>query len=304
MAFQPRHDGLYFTQAQVETARKHLEHEPFEAAWVLLREREFTGIESAQWHALRWRFADDQNAGKGAVKSLLDCVSTGFDAKQTYFDAVRDLLTLAHAFEILRDGPHMSSEASQEFRTLFQQHDDYLQTVEYDRSYIETLWQGLLSLVSGIVLEDETRFQKGVAAYQRTIGHIHPRGYIPQLVEARDGGGLLRSVLAVSALTLMAEAAVHVGIDLWHYSERQVSIMTLFAYLPYYYHYPEKWPWESGATNEPFTAYGGFLEIINQRANPKEMKAILYDLRPLYDPAGGGLTTLSHGLLPKRGLFG
>jgi hypothetical protein len=112
---------------------------------------------------------------------------------------------------------------------------------------------------------------------------------------------LLRQVLVVEALTLMAEAAEHVGVDLWGYSFRGVSVMTAFSYIMYYYFFPDKWRWDVNITNEPFREYGGFLELVNYHAYPKDLKPLLDDLRPIYDPPGGGLTTLSHGIVRKRG---
>ena len=54
-----------------------------------------------------------------------------------------------------------------------------------------------------------------------------------------------------------------------------------------------------------FRRYGGYLEILNRRTGFKDLKPLLEDLRPIYDPRGGGLTTLSHGVpVKKRGLFG
>ncbi len=56
-----------------------------------------------------------------------------------------------------------------------------------------------------------------------------------------------------------------------------------------------------------FRRYGGYLEMVNRRTGYKDLKPLLEDLRPIYDPHGGGLTTLTHGVAVKpkrRGLFG
>jgi hypothetical protein len=116
-----------------------------------------------------------------------------------------------------------------------------------------------------------------------------------------------RSVQAVTALTLMAEAAAHVGVDLWAYQVRGVSVTTAAIYPMYYFYVTDKWQWEAIAPEQVqaiYRAHGGYLEILHHRLRHKDFKPLLDELRPLYDPYAGGLTTLTHGVVVKRGLFG
>jgi hypothetical protein len=55
-----------------------------------------------------------------------------------------------------------------------------------------------------------------------------------------------------------------------------------------------------------FREHAGFLEIIAEHYKPplKAIQMIHDDLRPIFDPFGGGLTTLTHAPAPRRGLFG
>jgi len=304
--FSPPHFGLYFTPEHVKTARDQRDQPPFEAAWKLLREREETGVPGAQWFGLRYRFDDDVLAGEQAAQRLMDFIQNGLNPDMTYVDALQETLVQAHTFELIRDHAAMA-EHSDAFLAAFAERITYFNTLDYQRSYVEDVLFGLVNLVAGIVLEREDLYQYGVDTYEAIVREdIHPRGYIQKAVEAHDGGGLLRQIMVVGALAQMAEAAKHVGADLWGYSFRGVSVMTAFSYLLYYYFYPEKWRWDPQVTNEPFREYCGFLEMVNHHAYPKDLKPILDELRPLYDSPGGGLTTLSHGMSgrPKRRLFG
>ncbi len=304
MAFHPQHFGLYFSREHVEVARQHREDPPFEAAWKMLHERAQTGVQHAQWGAIHYRFDDDIIEGEGALKQLMTCARGGFDPDMTFIDALNELLVEAHAFEMLRDHPAMDAATEAEFLGLFEQHFAYLTTLDTEHSYVEALVLTLLKFVAGVVLEREALLQQAIDVYERVIREdIHPQGHIPKAVGAKDGGGLLRQLLTVAVLVLMAEASSLVGFNLWDYSFRGVSLMTAFSYLLYYYYYPDKWRWDPNVTAEPFREYGGFLEIVNRRAYPKDLKPLLDDLRPVYDAPGGGLTTLSHGVARKRGGF-
>jgi hypothetical protein len=304
--FTPPHFGLYFTPEHVQLAREQRDKDPFVAAWKLLHEHEETGVQAAQWLGLRYRFEDDALAGEQAAQNLMTFMETGLNPDMTYVDALQETLVQAHTFEMIRDHAAMVGQAPA-FLDAFAARITYFNTLDYQRSYVEDVLLGLVNLVAGIVLEREDLFQYGVGTYETVIREdIHPQGYIQKVVEAHDGGGLLRQIMVVGALVQMAETARHAGVDLWNYSFRGVSVMTAFSYLLYYYFYPEKWRWDAQVTNDPFREYCGYLEMVNRQAYPKDLKPILDELRPLYDAAGGGITTLSHGMSgrPKRRLFG
>src|SRR5688572_8859072 len=98
MSFNPLHYGLYFSIANVETARKGREQSPLREAWAMLRERQQTGAREAQWDGYRYRFDDDTGRGENGVKCLLDCAGNPLDPNMTYVDALEDTLVQAHAF--------------------------------------------------------------------------------------------------------------------------------------------------------------------------------------------------------------
>jgi alginate lyase len=305
--FKPQHFGLYFTQEHVTLAHQQMDQQPFQAAWHMLEDREQTGIAAAQWYGLRYRFNQNQAEGEQAIKALSDSISAPLNDDAIYLDAVTDTLTLAHAFEMVRDHLAFFPTAQDEWLRAYAARISLLDQLPYQTTYTEQLWQGALNLISGIVLEDETRFQTGVGVYQAAIREsIHPEGYVREAVEGKDGGSLLRHVLSIAALSLMAEASWHVGLDLWNYTYRGVSVITAGAYAVYYYYYPDKWRWDTGVSTDPFLHYGGFLEMLHRHSRLKAMKEMLDDLRPVYDPRTGGLTTLTHGVVSvsKRGLFG
>jgi hypothetical protein len=158
------------------------------------------------------------------------------------------------------------------------------------------------------VLEREPVFNVGVEAFQRAIAEdVKPRGFIEPAVKGEDGGSMARSVECVSALVLMAEAAAQVGVNLWDMQVRGVSVMTAALYPIYYFYVTDNWKWDALTpqhVQDCFRAHGGYLEIVNHRARPKDFKPLLEELRPIYDPDAGGIPTLTHGVAVKRGLFG
>ena len=159
-----------------------------------------------------------------------------------------------------------------------------------------------------MVLEDETRLAAGADIYRETISHdVRPEGYLPLIVEGEDGGSLYRQLRAVEALVLTAEAAAHVGLDLWGFNARGVSVITAAAYMTYYYYYPASWRWDAIAEPDAkalFKSHSAYVEMVNYHAVQKDLQLLLKELRPLYSPPAGGLTTLTHGSPPRRGLFG
>lgn len=301
------HRGLYFTTEHIQQTRKNRQREPLQSAWALLLEQEpAEALAAVQWDALRWQFNEDMAAGERAQAGL-----RGLDIHQpgpTPLDTLAALLTLAQTFEMLRDHPAWPAAARADWLAAFAARVADLNRWAGELAFVETLWLGALNTAAGIVLEQDEWLMAGAALYRRTIDEaVRPEGYLPDAVEGSDGGSLRRQLLAVAALVLTAEMAGHVGIELWGYAARGVSVRTACAYLVFYYYYPEKWRWDTLAEDQAapvFRQHGGFLEMLNRQARPRDLKLLLDDLRPIYDLAGGGLTTLSHGWPAPRGLFG
>ncbi|MBI5666964.1 MAG: alginate lyase family protein [Chloroflexi bacterium] len=299
------HCGLTFTGEHIRQARAERDREPFRSAWAFLLEQEQTGaLSAAQWNALRYRFDDDTAVGERAVRMLLD-LGVGYNGE--VLDQLTTLLALAQTFEMLRDHPAFDQPAPTAWlESLAVTVSDFHHAA--DRlSPLEQLWLGTLNIAAGVVLEREDWFEAGADIYRQTIhDDVRPEGFLPQAVDGRDGGSLFRQLLSVKALVLSAEIAAHAGADLWGYAIRGVSVMTACAYLFFYYYYPEKWRWDTlveGEAPRLFREHGGFLELVNRRARPRDARLMLDELRPIYDVTGGGLTTLTHGVPTRRGLF-
>ena len=83
---------------------------------------------------------------------------------------------------------------------------------------------------------------------------------------------------------------------------------TAAIYAAAYYEYRDQWTWDIPPDAEENEAYyqenAAYLEILNRQLRPAVLKATLSKLRPMFDPFGGGLTTLSHAETSSRGLFG
>ncbi len=300
-----QHCGLFFMADQIEHAQQNRARPPFDKAWALLAQEQADGLAQAQWDGLRWRFQADANAGERAAIELQRGASFEADG---FWQGLRDAITAAQTFEMVRDHPTMSDDGRKLWINQFSASVNNLNQPAYELAHYEQLWLGVLNISAGVVLESDAWFARGVTVYEETIRDaIRPEGYLPLAVDAGDGRGFYRQLLSVGALVLMAEAAGHVGVDLWGYASRGVSVITAAAYLTYYYYYPDKWRWDTGVEADSeslFRTHGGFMEMLNRHAQPKDAKLMLDTLRPLYDPAGGGLTTLTHGVAPRRGLFG
>lgn len=300
------HCGLYAAPAHIQQARQAREREPFQDAWVRL-----TAQASPAWdhelivNALRYRFDGQPQSGELALIALQNGV--GLDAGQNRLDALMAAVTLAQAYELVRDHPAFPADAQSAWRARFARRADHLSAAT-DEALTEYAWNGLLQISSAVVLEDDARFEAGAQIYRQIIQNdIRPEGYLPRAVEGGDSGSLERQLLSVAALVLMAEAAEQVGVDLWSYAWRGISVITAASYCIYYYYYPDQWRWGSvseAESNATYKTKGGFLEMVNRRARPKDLQYLLKDLRPFFHPAIGGLTTLTHGVAAKKGLWG
>lgn len=317
------HCGLYFTTEHIQQAQKYRDHEPFKTAWAFFDQANAPSRGKIErdvlWPALHYRLNNQHQAGEKSILALENEINR--EMSENHFEALTSAVMLAHTFELVRDHPTFSPDAQSRWLTRFVQRVDQLNsTAEMvdlkavlpdtmsGMRFVEHIWLGLLNIVAGIVLEDDARFESGATIYRHIIEyHIRPEGYLPRAVEGEDGGSLERQLLSVAALVLMAEAAKQVGIDLWNYASRGISIITAASYCIYFYYYPDQWRWDTTSEEQSKALYqelGGFLEIVNAHARPKDIKLMFEEMRPFYNPFAGGLTTLTHALPPKRGVFG
>lgn len=304
------HCGLFFSPEHIQLAQRERNQEPFLSAWMYLRDREQSGINEAQWCAARYRLSEDEKAGEAAIHHLEKYMDDTQSRANTYLEAVFETLILAQSFEMVRDHAAFTPESRSRWLEFFATRLNSLNADPEKDTHTEILWMALLAMAGGVVLENDALLQDSADVFRRVVTEdIRPQGHIPKAVDGKDGGGLYRQILSAGALVLMAETAEYAGIDLWNYSVRSVSVVTGAMYPVYYFYTPEKWKWDDGITVEEsqnlFRQYGGYLEILYRRTRHKDLKPLLQDLRPIYDPRAGGLTTLTHGIPEKRrGLFG
>jgi hypothetical protein len=306
MPFSP-HCGLTFTPEHIQAAHKNRDREPFQSAWNFLESTLPTDpIAALILDGFRWRIAQDAAAGEQAVIHLSSGLALD-PSGQSYFDSLAAAVALAQEFELLRDHPAFTADAQSRWMTAYRALLDHLNRPPDQHGLLEYIWLGCVNLVSGIALDAEDHFAAGVETFRRVIDHeVRPEGYLPNLVAGGDGGSLFRELYAVGALVVMAEAASHVGLDLWSYSSRGISVNTAVAYVTYYYYYPDQWRWDEGITDETarplYQSCASLFEIHYRRSRTNELKLLLDELRPCFNPFLGGLTTLTHPLV-KRGLF-
>lgn len=311
------HYGLYFSAAQVDAAQQHADSEPIASAWQYLRGHQPHGAVAALWGGLRWRLTNSADSAAIGAEIGLRSIDPALMEGLALIDAVRQTTMLAHAFELTRDFAGFGAADQARWRDGFWERVAELNTKVYEPRIHERCWLLLLNLLAGIVLEREPIIEEACAAFQRIIAEqVSPRGYIESAVMGKDGGAMYRQIVSVSALALAAEAASHIGIDLWGYQVRGVAVTTTAVYPIYYFYTTEKWKWDADYPVEDvqalFREYGGYLEMVARRMSAlgttpsKDIQVVLADLRPVFDAYGGGLTTLTHALPEKkrRGLFG
>jgi hypothetical protein len=306
-SFTPYHFGLFFTAQHVRQAQQNAAREPFASAWAFLNTHQPQDtLYAAQGSALRWRFGGSDDEAVAALARLAQVLDD--DAELPLLDGIGHAVITVQTFEMLRDHPSASPSLQARVVDWLYERVGSLNEAVYEQSYVESLWLALITLVTGIVLEREPIFQRGAQVFMATIADdISPRGHIERAVKAGDGSAMTRTLQAVSALVLMAEAAAHVGVDLWRYQVRGVSVATAAIYPIYYFYVTDKWTWEAiepDAVQAAFRAHGGYLELLYRQSGVKDLLPLLDELRPIYDPLAGGLPTLSHAPPQRaRGLF-
>ena len=321
--FQPVHCGLYFSSENIGVAKRHKGRAPFKDAWRALDDMAPDAVlDTLVVEGLRRRFHEndaDPRVERAAQLLRADLIPT-VDDHTPIIASIMETLALAQCFELLHDHPATNAQIRSDWRAAFDTFCAGLTSrLEDDADIVDRLWMTALTVVAGIILDDEARFLRGAADFRQAVDTaIHPEGYLPGAVEnAPETESLENQLLCVAALTLTAEAAHHCGVDLWSHNKRGVSILTAGTYPLYYYFYPEKWPWngdqwkpsdgvDAEVAERMFKRYSGMIEIINLRyGRPlKALELITADLRPIFDVYAGGLTTLTHGVAQRRGIFG
>jgi len=287
--------GLFHSDADLQLARENREREPIRGALARLERPDADPLAEAYQSALRGQLFDDIEAGCRAAAALT----------QTDLELTDDLTGIKRALAwfsvaaMLRD--HPAWEAS--WRDVIAA---WLERFNDTGERLRGLWLGAFSMAAGILLESDDAIQHGAAVYRGTVDQqIHPEGFLKGIADLDGAPGRYEAQVSGScALVLLAEMAAPIGLDLWSYDNRAVSVSTAVTYTHFYYFYPEKWCWEPDLSRERTTAImrreGAFMELVNRRAPPAGIEHFLAEQRPLFCAYGGGLTTLTHGLAPAK----
>ena len=323
--FEPRHYGLYFSEAQGKRTREQRDAEPLRSAWdALRRRRPTTLLLQAQQEALLYRLAGDEDAGARALRSL-QVEETEAAQGAGHLAQIVALLTQAQCHEMLHDHPAFTARAA--WLQGFAERARVRLNADAELLHVERMWLNALRLASAIVLEDEGRFTRACDVFRDCVQHdLHFDGYIRAAAQGKRGGSLGRMLLTAQALALCAEAGTLAGEPLWYFDDRGVSALTPMPYLLYYYWYPEKWRWDgdsegdevpqegAGApraeeARELYRRHAGLWELAQARSPSRDVQLLLDELRPVFDEWGGGPLTLTHAGVRKasgrgRRLFG
>lgn len=286
MSSQSKRRGLYFADENLDLARANQHREPIRSALTYLDRASDDPLAAAQLAGLRYRFFGDVD---GAAAALQMPPAADF----------RQMLGWLSALDMLRGVPTRPSWQDDWLAALSARLEDTAALGPLDE-----LWRGALLMAAGIVLERGAYFARGQDVYRQAIHtRIHPEGFLKGIVDAPGAAqSYRRQVSGTCALVLMAEMAGHVGVDLWSMDNRGVTPITATAYLLYYYFYPENWKWEAGLTRAATAALirrqGAFIEIVHRRQALPAAEHLLAEQRPMFSAEGGGLTTLTHGIVP------
>lgn len=292
--------GLFHSAADLRLARANSEREPIRGALARLMTAKADPLARAHLAAIRGQFYDDAQARRLAAEE--------FGASDFSSEAGGDLSDIKRALgwmsvlAMLRDEPAWQSG----WRSDIQRRLARLAPPDESSDTERELWRGALTMAAGILLERETAIEDGAAVYRQAVAErIHPEGFMRSVADIADTPGRYKAQLsATCALALLAEMAALTGRDLWSYESRAVSVTTAITYTQYYYFFPEKWRWEGGLTRERTVAAmrreGAFMEMVQRRNRPPGIEQLLAEQRPLFCAWGGGLTTLTHGLTPRK----
>lgn len=310
--FTVHHDGLFFTQEHIASAQQLAAKEPLVSAFARLQKNDPADAVSPLWQAYHYVFRNDLEAGERALLAIEAQLDSGVVEDMPYLDAVAETLMCGQVYEMIRQHPALSFVRRAGWINRFEERVNTLATSVYKDSYVENLWMAALVVGAGVILEREDIFQIGVEVFQNAVAFdVRPQGFIPRAIEGGGGGAMYRQLASVSALSLIAEVASHVGVDLWGYENRGISVITAAIYPIYYFYTTEKWLWDKELAPEDvqmwFRRFGGYLEFVKRRTNLRDLNPLLEDLRPIFTPLAGGFTTLTHGIAlprPRRGLFG
>lgn len=287
--------GLFHSEADMRLARENLEREPIRGAQALLETPAADPLAEAYQSALRGQLLDDVEAGNRAAAAL----------NQADLQLSDDLAGIKRALAWLSVAAMLRAHPAWEASwhdVIAGALDRFSETDEALRG----LWLGALTMAAGILLEHDDAIQRGATVYREGVDElIHPEGYLKGIADRDDVPGRYEAqVSGCCALVILAEMAALIGLDLWSYDNRAVSVSTAVTYTHFYYFYPEKWRWEADLTRERTAAVmgreGAFMELVNRRAPPAGIEHFLAEQRPLFCLYGGGLTTLTHGLTPAK----
>lgn len=292
--------GLFFGAEHLHIARQNRDDEAVRAAVELLNAPMSEPLDAAYLAALRYQFFDDQASASVAAQLLQNAnLKTELASER---EGCKLLLGWLSVVAMLK--------RHQSWLTLQAQIKDLYATaianVRECEDPLDALWQGALQLAVGIVLDQERSLQNGAAVYRKAVQNvIHPEGFLKGIADGDQGPrGYAAQVSGTGALVLMAEMAARSGLDLWSVNNRGVTPVTASTYLLFYYFYPEKWIWSSGITRVETEAImrrdGAFIEMVNRRHPLRDCEHLLDELRPLFNPLAGGLTTLTHGAAPNE----
>jgi hypothetical protein len=321
-----KHVGLYSTSELLEQARNARETEPLSWAWAWLNAEEGAFIRQraaptpedkratapvhkpalsplAQALADATAYAYDHNEARGA-RAVDALRQAQIDAgAPDDLRAMMQGLAWANVFALLKGHPALTFADA--WRAGYRQRVQAWLTGE---GWLVSCWQGALRMSLGVLMGDEAQARLASEAYQTTIRDVHAEGYFKTIAENKRDMGYREQFFAVMALTLTAEMAEGLGLGLWAWDNRGVTLGTALSYAMYYTFFPDQWRWGDAPTQESVKAlvgeYGAFFEIAHHRTKLlRGIETLLDENRPFFSPYGGGLTTLTHGLPrpePKR----
>jgi hypothetical protein len=289
LAFLTAKEGEVIGQRPAPTRKNKANTEP-------ILKRTLTSQEQLPLNATRYALFHDPSVGQKTTQALF-ASEVGFHDHATLAATAAEMVSAIQIANLLYAEPSFNPQAEAWYTAMLQRYERLDRNKQLHGA--DFAWLQTLTLILGVVFDNQAFVQEAVQNLKAQINTIHPEGYLKSAVEGDDPLQTFEQTLAaVGALVIAAEVAEQTGESLWGYDNRGVSVQTAVAYVVSHYFYPQKWRWGGALTEEQvkplYIRDGAFLEIAHARNPIHATQLLLNDLRPLFSVHYGGLTTLTH----------
>ena len=300
-------DGLYFTAADLQLARNNREDEAIRSALTLLKTPPRDALSEAYLAALGYRFDGDIESGQRALQALVmsDLGAGTMGVRIILLSSRRSDGWARWLCSLI-----IPRWAAQESALLgaTEAHIDALNHSQEPADLLRDFWLGALNMAAGIILDSADHRERAAALYRRAVDqHIHPEGYLKGIVDRENSRRQLR-IATVRGLRsgqscgdggarrprslVLQQSCRHA-----HHRRHLYFLLLLL---------PGKMALGTGIDTRTHAELrcereGAFHGAGQSRRHELHgIEQLLAEQRPFFCPWAGGLTTLTHGLVPPK----